>query len=612
MSADRAEDRSEARARTGGEGRGTTDNMSDFDTDVLVVGAGPAGLTMAALLARHGVDAITINKYPGTAHSPRAHITNQRTVEVFRDLGIEEAVRAVATPNELMGNNVWATSFADEEIARLLTWGSGPERHGDYECASPSQMCNIPQHVLEPVLLQGALDQGADIRFNTELTRVEQDDDGVTATVVSRVDGTERTIRAKYVVGADGGRSVVADQLGFTFRGEAGLGAAANIWLEADLTAYTEHRPGTLYWMCQPGNDYWVGSGTWICVKPWTEWVLLFMYDPAEGEPDLSEEAVIARAHTTIGDPSVDIKIKATSLWQINHLVAHEYRRGRAFLAGDAAHRHPPANGLGTNTSIQDSFNLAWKLAYVLQGKAGEQLLDSYHDERQPVGVQVVDRAMQSVADMLPISGALGFRPGQTAEEGQQALHELWADSELGAQRRQALAEAVQLQNYQFNAHGVELDQHYTSGAVVDDGTEWPAAQRDPELYHHPTTHPGARLPHAWLTRGKEQVSTLDLTGHGGFTLLTGIGGEPWAQAAEKLAAELDIPLTARVIGPGHDDLDLLGDWRARREIADGGALLVRPDHHVAWRAQRLGAQPAAELEQALRHVLNVDQSNES
>ncbi|MBB2893879.1 FAD-dependent monooxygenase [Flexivirga oryzae] len=575
--------------------------MSTIETDVLVVGAGPAGLTMAALLARHGVNAITINKYPGTAHSPRAHITNQRTVEVFRDLGIEDAVRAAAVPNELMGNNVWATSFADEEIARLLTWGSGPERHGDYESASPSQMCNIPQHILEPVLLQGALDQGADIRFNTELVAIEQDG-GVTATVRGREDGVEQTIRAKYVVGADGGRSVVADQLGFTFRGEAGLGAAANIWLEADLTAYTAHRPGTLYWMCQPGNDYWVGSGTWICVKPWTEWVLLFMYDPAQGEPDLSDEAVIARAHQTIGDPDVDITIKATSLWQINHLVANDYRRGRAFLVGDAAHRHPPANGLGTNTSIQDSFNLAWKLAHVLQGKAGDQLLDSYHEERQPVGVQVVDRAMQSVADMLPISNALGFAPGQTRDEGLAALAELKADSPLGAERRQQLADAVELQNYQFNAHGVELDQRYTSGAIADDGTEWPTPQRDPELYHHPTTHPGARLPHAWLARGDQLVSTLDLAGHDGFTLLTGVGGDAWAEAAEKLAAELDLPVSAYLVGPGHEHLDVLGDWRARREIADNGALLVRPDHHVAWRSERMADDP----QQTLRSVLST------
>ena len=581
--------------------------MNTIETDVLVVGAGPAGLAMAALLARHGVDAVTVTKYPSTAHSPRAHITNQRTVEVFRDLGLEDRVREMATPNDLMGNNVWARSFAGEEFARLLTWGSGSDRRGDYELASPSRMCNIPQHLLEPILLQGALDLGADIRFSTELVQVSQDADGVTAVVRSRdegEDGPTQTILAKYVVGADGGRSTVASQLGFTFTGESGLGAAANVWLEADLTAYTAHRPGTLYWMAQPGNDYWVGSGTWICVKPWTEWVLLFMYDPHEGEPDLSEEAVTARARATIGDPDVEIRIKSVSRWQINHMVADEFSKGRAFLIGDAAHRHPPANGLGTNTSVQDSFNLAWKLAYVLHGKAGPALLDSYDRERQPVGRQVVDRAMKSVQDMLPISKALGFYPGQSAEDGERALRNVFAAGPHGEGKRTALAEAVDLQNYQFNAHGVELDQHYESSAVVADGTPWPTPSRDPELFHHPTTHPGARLPHVWLERGPERVSTLDVAGHGGFTLLTGPGGGPWVEAASKLADALDVPLRSVVVAHDGDFADVLGRWSRLREIEDTGALLVRPDHHVAFRAHRLGDDPLADLEQALREVL--------
>lgn len=586
-------------------GHGNGDSRrADLHTDVLVVGASPAGLTMATLLASYGVDAITVTKYPGTANSPRAHITNQRTMEVFRDLGIEDAVRDVATPNELMGNNVWATSFAGQELARLLTWGSGPERRMDYEQASPSAMCNIPQHLLEPVLHEAADRHGADLRFSTELVAASQDADGVTAVVRHRDTGAEQTIRARYLVGADGGRSTVAEQLGFPLDGEMGLGAAANVWLEADLTEYAAHRPGTLYWMCQPGNDYWVGSGTWICVKPWTEWVLLFMYDPAEGEPDLSEAAVVARARTTIGDPDIDVRIKSTSLWQINSVVAEQYRIGRVFLAGDAAHRHPPANGLGTNTSIQDSFNLAWKLAMVLQGRAGEQLLASYHDERQPVGRQVVDRAMKSVGDMLPISQALGFEPGQSVEEGRAALDGLCAPGEEGAKRRTALAEAVALQNYQFNAHGVELDQRYASGAVVDDGTPWPAPHRDPELYHHPTTHPGARLPHAWVEHERQQVSTLDLTGHGGFTLLTGPGGEPWVEAAAAVADSLGVPLTGHVIGPVSDHLDVLGTWARLRGTGETGALLVRPDHHIAWRADRLTDDPTTDLEQAVRSVL--------
>ncbi|PRY59281.1 2,4-dichlorophenol 6-monooxygenase [Knoellia remsis] len=581
-----------------------TENGPDLTTDVLVVGAGPAGLAMAALLARHGVDAITVTKYPGTAHSPRAHITNSRTVEVFRDLGIEDQVREVATVNELMGHNVWMTSFAGEELARLLTWGSGPERRSEYELASPSSMCNIPQHILEPELLRAATRLGADIRFSTELEHIAQDADGVTARVRQRDTGVNQTIRATYVVGADGGRSTVAQNLGFDFTGESGLGAAVNVWLEADLTAYTEHRPGTLYFASQPGNDYWVGSGTWICVKPWTEWVLLFMYDPSQGEPDLSEAAVIERARTTIGDPDVDVTIKSVSTWSINHVVADRFREGRAFLVGDAAHRHPPANGLGTNTSIQDSFNLAWKLAYVLQGAAGPELLDSYDAERQPVGKQVVDRAMQSVKDMLPISQAFGFGPGQSDEEGAAALDGLHAPGAEGEQRRRDLAAAVQLQNYQFNALGVEIDQRYTSGAVLDDGTPWPTPDRDPELHHHPTTHPGARLPHAWLERDREAVSTLDLTGNGGFAVLTGPGGQPWVDAAEKLAETLDVPLSAHVIGHGQH-ADVLGRWALLREIEDSGVLLVRPDHHVAWRAASLTDNPTGDLEAALRHVLD-------
>jgi 2,4-dichlorophenol 6-monooxygenase len=580
--------------------------MQTIDTDVLVVGAGPAGLTAAALLARDGVDAITVTKYPATAHSPRAHITNQRTVEVFRDLGIEDAVRAVATPNALMGNNVWATSFAEPELARLSTWGTGADRLSDYTAASPSRMCNIPQHLLEPEILHGARHAGADIRFSTELITISQDTERVHAVVRRRDTGEEYTIRARYTIGADGGRSRVAEQLEFPFVGEAGLGAAANVWLQADLTRYCAHRPGTLYWMCRPGSDYWVGSGTWICVNPWTEWVLLFMYDPAE-EPDLSEAAVVERARLTIGDPDVDIRIKSVARWEINHVVATQYRRGRVFLAGDAAHRHPPANGLGTNTSIQDAYNLCWKLAAVLRGTAGPALLNSYHDERQPVGQQVVDRAMKSVADMAPISAALGFRAGQSAEDGWTSLDELAADTTEGERRRAALATAVELQNYQFNCHGVELGQRYTSGAVVDDATPWPPPDRDLELHYQPTTHPGAHLPHAWLQRGTELISTLDLTGSGCFSLLTGLGGEPWRTAAGKVAAETGIALTAHTVGLRCEHEDVYGDWARLREVGDSGCVLVRPDGHIAWRARGGADDPMATLRDVMTRVLARD-----
>ena len=579
--------------------------MRTETTAVLVVGAGPAGLTAAAWLATLGVDAITVSKYDSTAHSPRAHITNQRTLEVFRDLGVEDRVAAVGTPNELMANNVWATSFGGREIARLKTWGSGVERRADYEKASPSAMWNVPQHVLEPVIREVADERGADLRFGTELVDISQDEEQVTARVRVRDTGEEYQILAEYVIGADGGRSLVGERLGFPYQGETGLGAAVNVWLEADLTRHTAYRPGTLYWMCQPGNDYWVGSGTWICVKPWTEWVMLFMYDPASGEPDTSEAALVARAHTTIGDPSIAVRITSVGKWQINHVVAQEYRRGRAFLVGDAAHRHPPANGLGTNTSIQDSYNLAWKLALVLRGQAGPGLLDSYHEERQPVGRAVVDRALKSVGDMKPISDALGFTAGQSSEAGWASLEEIFTDSPTATRRRAALAAAVDLQNYQFNAHGVELGHRYTSRAVVSDGTDFPPFTRDPELYHHPTTHPGAHLPHAWVQRDFRLVSTLDLVGRGRFTLLLGVGGRAWADAAPEVAARLGIDLMVHQVGVRCAIDDVYGDWQRLREVGDDGALLVRPDGVVAWRQHDGVRVPARALTHALDQVLS-------
>ncbi|HJX45357.1 MAG TPA: FAD-dependent monooxygenase [Geodermatophilus sp.] len=578
--------------------------MRTVETDVLVVGAGPAGLAATALLARAGVDAVTVTKYGGTANSPRAHITNQRTVEVFRDLGIEDRVLALATPNELMGCNVWATSFAGQEIARLRTWGSGPARRADYDNASPSPVVNAPQHLLEPVLLDAAREAGADVRFSTELVTIGQDADRVHAVVRERDTGEEYAVSARYAIGADGGRSTVAAQLGFPLTGESGLGAAVNVWLEADLTRYTAHRPGVLYWMSQPGSDYWVGSGTWICVRPWTEWVLLFMYDPARGEPDLSEAALLRRAHQTIGDDSVDVRIKGVGTWQINHVVADTYQQGRVFLAGDAAHRHPPANGLGSNTSIQDAYNLAWKLHLVLTGQAGEALLDTYTAERQPVGRAVVDRALQSVLDMAPIAAALGFRPDQTMEEGWAGLAELAEDSPAGAARRAALDAAVELQHHQFNAHGMELGQQYRSSAVVPDGTPEPQPSRDPELYYEPSTRPGGRLPHVWLQHGTAQLSTLDLCAPDALTLLVGIGGDPWVRAAEKVAAELGAPLVTRVVGYRCAYDDVCGDWRRASGLGETGCLLVRPDRHVAWRSPGLPDDPAGALRGVLHQVL--------
>jgi 2,4-dichlorophenol 6-monooxygenase len=211
---------------------------------------------------------------------------------------------------------------------------------------------------------------------------------------------------------------------------------------------------------------------------------------------------------------------------------------------------------------------------------------------------------MKSVANMLPISNALGFRPDQSMEEGWAVLNELAEASAAGAERRQQLQRAVDLQNYQFNAHGVELGQTYNSDAVVSDGTDAVAPVRDLELYYTPSTRPGGRLPHVWLQVGTDKVSTLDICSSEDLTLIVGIGGEPWVRAAAKAAADLGVRLATRVVGYRQQYDDVWGDWQQINAIGDAGCLLVRPDRHVAWRSARLPDDPAAELRRVLRQVL--------
>ena len=579
--------------------------MRSVSTPVLVVGAGPAGLTATAFLAAAGIGSITLSRYAGPAKEPRATIMNQRTTEVLRDMGVENEIERVGVPLREQSNCVFATSFTGSEILRYEAYGVG-ERASDYLMASPCLNYNAGQHLVEPIVLERAQELGADVRFSQEMLTVEQSDAGVVATVRDRDSGEVYEIHAQYAIGADGGRSRVAEQLGIPFSGESSLLHMVNAWFEADLSAHTAHRPAHIYAIMQPGGDSWVGSGSFLAVRRWDQWALSRQYDASQGEPDRSDEAVIDTVRSLVGDPELRVTVHGTSIWQVNQQVAEEYRCGRVFLAGDAAHRHPPAGGLGSNTSIQDSYNLAWKLAMVLEGQAGPGLLDSYHDERHPVGEHMVNRTMQNLGYMAEMGKALGLVRGQTPEEGWAALDELAADTPRGAERRDAVARAVDLQHYRSSAHGTDIGHRYaTSRAVVGDGTPFPVSERDPELYYEPTTHPGAYLPHAWVERDRERVSTLDLAGHGRFCLIVGVGGEPWKVAAREVAAELGIELPAFAVGYRCEYDDVLGEWAGVREIDDRGALLVRPDRHVAWRSMSRPESPREALGSALRTILD-------
>jgi 2,4-dichlorophenol 6-monooxygenase len=575
-------------------------------TDVLVIGSGPAGASAALFLATLGVDHIVITKYRWTANTPRAHITNQRTVEIMRDLGIEDDILANGTPQRLMGDTVFCTSLAGDEIGRVRTWGTHPARQADYTLASPTEPCDLPQTLFEPILIGHAADRGSRIRFDTEYVGLTQDDDGATVTVRDRLSGHTYEIRAKYVIGADGGRSKVAADIGLPYEGQMDVAGSMNIVFHADLSALVEHRPSVLYWVLQPGSDIGgIGMGLVRMVRPWDEWLIVWGYDINEPPPELDDEAAIRIVHSLVGDDSIPVTIRSTSLWGNNKMYATRYREGRVFCMGDAVHRHPPSNGLGSNTSIQDAYNLAWKLALVLRGQAGEGLLDSYDAERVPVGRQIVLRANQSIEEFGPIFQALGLTDTTDPDLMVAHMQARADDTPEAAKQRIALREALELKDYEFNAHGVELGQRYASTAVVPDGTPEPEYTRDRELFYHPTTWPGARLPHCWVGEGGHKVSTHDLVGKGRFTLLTGISGGAWATAVQRVATALGIELVAHVIGPGREYTDLYDDWARVREVGEDGCVLVRPDAHVAWRAHALVDDPEAALTEVLQTMLD-------
>jgi 2,4-dichlorophenol 6-monooxygenase len=576
------------------------------ETDVLIIGSGPAGGSAALFLSKYGVKNMVLTKYRWTANTPRAHITNQRTMEIFRDVGIEADVVEKATPQELMGNNVFCTSLAGEEFARLKTWGTHPSRMADYTLASPSRICDCPQNLLEPILLGEAAANGSRVRFDTEYLSLEQDAEGVTATVRDRVSDSIYQIRAKYLLGADGGRSTVAREIGLPTEGQMDIAGSMNIVFSADLSKYVAHRPGVLYWVLQPGSDIGgIGMGTIRMVRPWNEWLIIWGYDINNPPLNVDDEAATRIAHKLIGDDTIPIKIRSTALWSVNHLYATRYSTGRVFCIGDAVHRHPPSNGLGSNTSIQDSYNLAWKLALVLNGKADVSLLDTYNDERAPIGKQIVERANKSIEEFGPIYEALGFNEAKDAEQMRAGMEGRKDDTPRGAEQREKLRKAIELKSYEFNCHGVEFNQRYSSAAVVSDGTPEPSYSRDRELYYHPTTWPGARLPHCWLEHAGQTVSTLDLAGKGRFTLLTGIGGEGWKGAAEEVSARTGVEIACFVIGPGREVLDIYDDWARLREVAESGSVLVRPDGHVAWR-HHTAQDCVTELSHAMKQILGL------
>lgn len=515
--------------------------MEEMEVPVLIVGGSLVGMSTALLLAHHGIPSFTVEYHRGTAIHPRAAQSSQRTMEVFRELGLEKIVMQRSEEQFVQDGGVIGveTLIGGETAHYIANLNAGIKEF------SPSIRVFLSQTALEPLLKSRAQESGATIRFSTEMVSFEQDDDGVTALLRERDTGKETRVRAKYMVAADGAHSRVRDSLGVRMLGHGTFSKSVTIYFRADLKAFIE---GKIWAVVYVNNDEL--RGFFRFEKPFESGFLVVntLGDPKQPDSDVSTnldaQGATALVQKAIGTADIPVTVDNMMKWNATADTAESFRRGRVFIAGDAAHVMPPTGGFGGNTGIQDAHNLAWKLALVLKGKSSPSLLDTYEVERRPVGVLSVEQAY--------------------------TRYVLRTNPTLSRENMQPLA----------NDLAVEMGYIYRSDAIV---SEDPSDSRVAEHPKDSLGRPGTRAPHMWLERSGERISTLDLYGRG-FVLLAGPERNSWREAARAAANATGIAIDVKQVEAA-GLTDPAGTFAAAHGIGPTGCLLVRPDGVVAWRA---------------------------
>lgn len=577
---------------------------------ILIVGGGGAGLTASMLLSTYGVESLLVSALPTTSVLPKAHVLNQRAMEVFSDVGVADAIYARSTPAANMSHTAWYLDVCgDEDAGRLIhkmeCWDGGYTDPA-WIAASPCRQANLPQIRLEPVLRQRAewLNPGR-VLFGHELLSLEQDAHGVTATIRNRSTDERYEVRADYVLGCDGGRTV-GRLIGVELEGMRDVMRSVSVHMTADLSKWLRDDDVLIRWIAHTNS----GPSVLVAMGPehWgtrsEEWVFHMNYPP-EREPEFdTDEKAIAVMRQRLGIPDFDPVVHVVTRWRLEGLVAPTTKVGRVFLAGDAAHRHPPTGGLGLNSAVHDVHNLCWKIAHVLAGKAGEGLLETYHPERFPAFARNTQRSVENALNHLRLIEVLGITPTGTPEENRRNVRRLWQEGPEGDALRAQVAREIATQSMEFKEHNVEFGFRAASPAVIPDRSAEPASVDDIRVYR-PDTRPGSPLPHAWVECERGRVPLRRVALPSAFMLVAGEAGHAWCEAARHAATERGIDLVA--VRVGHLD----GDWLDPRlafvrvrEFGPAGAILVRPDRVVAWRSMGGAEDPRRELGAALDQVL--------
>jgi 2-polyprenyl-6-methoxyphenol hydroxylase-like FAD-dependent oxidoreductase len=597
--------------------------LADPSKTVVVIGAGPTGCTLALLLARLGISVAVVERNAAPQQHPAACILNTRTMEIFREVEVETEVRTCSQNVFERANIAWVVSLAGRELGRCSVL---PENLQELLAVSPTHAVQFPQHRLEPILWERMEHQSL-IAFyrNQDCTKISQDDKNVSAELIDTTTGQKRTLRGAYLVACDGASSVVRRKLGLAMKGDA-LQYMIGSHFFADLGRWVDHRKSVLYWVL---NRDFVG----VLIAHWlpSEWVLFTPYFPPQQTPeDFTSATCVQLIQQAVGVQDIaDLRIQSSKAWVLSAKLAEDFQRQRIFLAGDAAHCFPPTGGLGLNTGVQDAHNLAWKLAAVLHGSAHGSLLDTYGTERRPVARENLEQSVHNFEKMNELTLLVGldsrrlrwlervqrswlfrwlplsWQRGMVAAAVKFARRNLAAFDRDGAPgdalraRFQALLPG-QLPHYRYL--GLDLGFAYRQGALVPDGSP-KTESADPVMDYLPTTWPGARLPHVWVVRGQTRLSLHDLLNPLGFLLLTNPAGRQlWRAACQDVSRLFAMPLTCWSIGEG-PDADLIDEpaaWERLSETGPTGAVMVRPDGHVAWRCFQAPDVPVAVLESVL------------
>ncbi|GCE22319.1 FAD-dependent monooxygenase [Dictyobacter kobayashii] len=544
--------------------------INPVDIPVLIVGGSIVGLSTALFLTKQNIPCLLVERHSNTSIHARAGSFNTRTMELFRQVGLESPILQTETPpSELgeMGLRVESLAGAvvdtTEQIVKQQYQQPDP-------FTSPTRRTMIGQNKLEPIVLAHARAAGCDIRFGTELLSFTQDANSVVAQLKELATGRAYQVRASYLVAADGNRSTIRQHLEINSYGYGTLGHWASILFQTDLSELLPQRKITLCFVNNPTVEGIMGQSYAH------NWGLLAHLRPDEAAI-LSEARCLELVHAAIGVPDWPVKLVNTLQWELAARVAEHYQAGRVFLAGDAAHVMTTMGAFGANTGIADAHNLAWKLAMVLKGQAAPSLLATYEAERQPA------------AD-LAVGVSLGLYAYRLPQHAQREI--IIASASRLLDRVRLTPDAPQPTGF-----SVVNGYRYRSTAIITKD-DTPA----PLFENTPSGHPGTRAPHIWLAYQDERLSTLDLFGIG-FVLLTP-DSTIWSEAITSVANKLDIPLAIYGIGAKQTYTDPERAFRSAYGIASTGAVLVRPDGFIAWRTHSMPSHPTQTLEHILRKIL--------